>query len=136
MKTILALFTFLLFANSVNAQSTTFYEIKLKVTSNIMGDHSLKNESIILINTKAKTIAYTTYEPMLDMETEYKFTYTGHSSVDLMETYNFGTDVGAITPGMLKWNMLNNKCILQLPSIDYEKVSGVYTVEATSKVIE
>jgi hypothetical protein len=37
---------------------------------------------------------------------------------------------------MLKWNMQNNKCILQLPSIDYEEVSGVYTVEATSKVID
>jgi hypothetical protein len=136
MKSILALFTFLLFANTVNAQSTKFYEINLKVTSNIMGDHSLKNESIILINTKEKTIAYTTYEPMLDMETEYKFTYTGHSSVDLMETFNFGTDVGAITPGMLKWNMLNNKCILQLPSIDYEVTSGVYTVVASSTVLE
>lgn len=136
MKTILALFAFLLFINTVNAQSTTFYEIKLKVTSNIMGDHSLKNESIILINTKEKTIAYTTYEPMLEMETEYKFTYTGHSSIDLMETFNFGTDVGAITPGMLKWNMLNNKCILQLPSIDYEVTSGVYTVVASSTVLE
>jgi hypothetical protein len=36
----------------------------------------------------------------------------------------------------VKWNMQNNKCILQLPSIDYEEVSGVYTVEATSKVID
>jgi hypothetical protein len=70
------------------------------------------------------------------METAYKFSYSGYSSVNLLETYNFGTDVGAITPGMLKWNMQNNKCILQLPSIDYEEVSGVYTVEATSKVVE
>ncbi len=136
MKCILALFTFLLFAKTVNAQSTKFYEINLKVTSNIMGDHSLKNGSSIIINTKEKTIGYTTYEPIIDMETTYKFSYSGYSSVNLLETYNFGTDVGAITPGMLKWNMQNNKCILQLPSIDYEEVSGVYTVEATSKVIE
>jgi hypothetical protein len=54
MKTILALFAFLLFANTVNAQSTKFYEINLKVTSNIMGDHSLKNGSSIIINNKEK----------------------------------------------------------------------------------
>jgi hypothetical protein len=54
MKSILALFTFLPFANTVNAQSTKFYEINLKVTSNIMGDHSLKNGSSIIINNKEK----------------------------------------------------------------------------------
>lgn len=136
MKNFLILSVFILFSKVVLSQDKKFYEINLKVTSNIMGDHSLKNGSSIIINTKEKTIGYTTYEPIIDMETAYKFSYTGYSSVNLLETYNFGTDVAAITPGMLKWNMLNNKCILQLPSIDYEEVSGVYTVEATSKVIE
>jgi hypothetical protein len=136
MKNFLFLSILILFSNTDWSQDKKFYEINLKVTSNIMGDHSLKNGSSIMINTKEKTIGYTTYEPIIDMETTYKFSYSGYSSVNLLETYNFGTDVGAITPGILKWNMLNNKCILQLPSIDYEEVSGVYTVEATSKIIE
>ena len=118
---------------------TTYYEINLNVGSHLMGEDVLKLGSDVKINTKEKTIEYTTTPDFVYPDgITFKFKYISEFTEGMMTTFNFKLDPSFSTMGKVSFNMLNNKMQFLPSCVGYEQTtqSGLYGIKMTSKVIE
>jgi hypothetical protein len=118
---------------------TTYYEINLNVGSHLMGEDVLKLGSDVKINTKEKTIEYTTTPDFVYPDgITFKFKYISEFTEGMMTTFNFKLDPSFSTMGKVTFNMLNNKMQFLPSCVGYEQTtqSGLYGIKMTSKVIE
>ena len=84
----------LLFSNFVYSQSNSstsdkFYEFTIHINSLILGDDVLKLGSDLIINTKNKSVKYTSIIPILGDEINWDLNYTGYSEDGMIVTINY-----------------------------------------------
>jgi hypothetical protein len=135
----------LLFSNFVYSQSNSstsdkFYEFTIHINSLILGDDVLKLGSDLIINTKNKSVKYTSIIPILGDEINWDLNYTGYSEDGMIVTINYKIGKGddpMVKMGKISFNNLNSKLQFQPSCFACERLeSGLYSVKISSKYVE